>query len=580
MQPIAYSLLRFSTPEQARGDSWRRQTDGAKRWSEEKKVPLDTSLWLFDPAVSAYTGIHRSNPDRHALAAFLKLVEDEKVPRGSYLILENLDRLTREHVRAGLMLCLGLIENGIRLVQLSPTEMIYDEKSDEMALMLMIVELSRGHRESKMKSERVGKAWREKKLRAAEEPLTERLPAWIELRGGKLVLVPDKAETVRHVFRLARDGYGIGTITAKLNRDGVKPLGKFEIKEGRKRSAFASHWARSYVNKILHNRVVLGEYQPHTGRGRNRKPDGDPVPGYYPAVLTEQDWFAAHAGLAQRKLKPGRPAKAGVNVFQGLLRDARDGSSLQHVDKGKKGGGRVLLSANAINGLLGSRAVSFPFVTFERAVLSMLAEVDPADVLSQDDKPDEVAILSGQLAAVEAKIGEVAGELLNGSVAALAKVLRQLEAQKEELETQLAETRQRAAAPVDEAWREAKDLLAVLDNAEDPDDARTRLRGLLRRIVSEIRVLVVPRGRDRLAAVQVWFTDAARCRSYLVLRRPATGGSVGTRPAAWWARSLAEVVNPGDLDLRDPGHARCLEQALLVAETGRVEQGGGPASAC
>src|SRR4029453_12220798 len=98
-------------------------------------VSLDASLSFRDMGKSAFLGEHRKNPDRFALAAFLKLVEDGRVARGSYLVIESLDRLTREHVRAGLMLLLGLIESGVRIVQLSPTELVYDEKSDEMGLM-------------------------------------------------------------------------------------------------------------------------------------------------------------------------------------------------------------------------------------------------------------------------------------------------------------------------------------------------------------------------------------------------------------------------------------------------------------
>jgi hypothetical protein len=44
---------------------------------------LDTGLTLHDLGKSAYLGEHRKNPDRHALAAFLKLVETGKVPRGA-----------------------------------------------------------------------------------------------------------------------------------------------------------------------------------------------------------------------------------------------------------------------------------------------------------------------------------------------------------------------------------------------------------------------------------------------------------------------------------------------------------------
>src|SRR5262249_7299431 len=154
---------------------------------------------LKDEGVSGFTGDHRKNPDRHALAKFLLAVEKGLVPAGSYLIIENLDRLSREHVRPALMLVLGLIEKGIRIVQLSPNEIIYDTGSGEMSLMLMIVELSRGHRESKVKSERVGKAWENKreKARTADQTLTNRLPGWVEVRGGKRVLIPERAAIVR-----------------------------------------------------------------------------------------------------------------------------------------------------------------------------------------------------------------------------------------------------------------------------------------------------------------------------------------------------------------------------------------------
>ena len=91
---IAYSYVRFSHPDQAKGDSLRRQTDAAAAWCERNGVRLDTSTTFRDLGRSAYTGAHRSNPDRHALAAFLKLVEAGKVPRGSFLIIENLDRLS------------------------------------------------------------------------------------------------------------------------------------------------------------------------------------------------------------------------------------------------------------------------------------------------------------------------------------------------------------------------------------------------------------------------------------------------------------------------------------------------------
>src|SRR5215472_16992939 len=95
-ESVAYSYIRFSHPDQANGDSLRRQTEAALEWCKRNKAHLDTSITLHDRGKSAYTGQHRKNPDRHALAAFLRLVEQGKIPRGAYLIVESLDRLTRE----------------------------------------------------------------------------------------------------------------------------------------------------------------------------------------------------------------------------------------------------------------------------------------------------------------------------------------------------------------------------------------------------------------------------------------------------------------------------------------------------
>src|SRR5947209_4832816 len=185
--PTAYSYVRFSHPDQAKGDSLRRQAEAAAEWCERHGVTLDKSTTLRDLGKSAYTGAHRQNPDRNALAAFLKLVESGKVPRGSYLVIENLDRLSREHIQPALLLALNLLQAGVRIVQLKPSEMVFDDKSDTMPVMMMMMELSRGHGESAIKSERVSAAWVNRKRRGREngDTITRQLPGWIEARGGK-----------------------------------------------------------------------------------------------------------------------------------------------------------------------------------------------------------------------------------------------------------------------------------------------------------------------------------------------------------------------------------------------------------
>jgi DNA invertase Pin-like site-specific DNA recombinase len=551
-KPLAYSYIRFSHPDQAKGDSLRRQTELRDAWIARNQVTLDTALTLEDRGVSGYHGTHRGNPDRHALAAFVALVEKGQIARGSYLIVENLDRLSREDIVPALSLLLNLIQSGIRVVQLLPAETIFDDKSNPMHLMMAIMELSRGHSESAMKSERGGRAWQEKKRRAAEngEPLTARGPAWLRLVDGEWKIEPKTAAAVRRIYSMAVAGYGLTTITKKLNAENVQAAGR------------AGHWPRSYVAKILSNPAVIGVYQPYTRRGTDRRPDGDPVPNYYPSLITEQEWYAARAGLVGRRGKAGRPPKDNLNIFAGLLRDARDGGSVQLVNKGAKGG-RVLTSYRAAQGVAGAKPVSFPFDTFEHAVLKCLREIDPRAILPHDKGADRAAAVAGRLAEVTDETEKVKARLQLRYSDALADVLERHESERKRLADELVEARQEAAVPLAEAWSDCRSLLDALDKAPDQNDARTRLRAAIRRITESVWCLFVGHGADRVAAVQVYFTGGTR-RDYVILHRPAKANAAARTKSEWWVRSMADTA-PGPFDLRKHRDAARLEKALLVA---------------
>ncbi len=532
--PLAFSYIRFSTPEQAKGDSLRRQTEAARVWCERQGLTLDTSTSLHDLGRSAYTGSHRRNPDRHALAGFLKLVESGRVPRGSYLVIESLDRLSREHIQPALLLVLNLLQAGIRIVQLKPTEMVFDDKSDTLPVMMMMVELSRGHSESAMKSDRVGKAWQEKRRRVRSgEPqkptarmgkgsriMTHRLPAWVEEKGGEAVLIPERAAAVRRIFALAAAGYGYRAIVQTLTREGVPAFGEVEVKEGKKRSQFSGRWTLPYVVLILTDRRAIGECQMCS---KGREPDGPPEAGYFPAVVTEQEWDRAQAPRPQK----GSRTRIGkhVNLFAGLVTNARNGDAYIAATKPN----RVLISAGHQEGRCPSW--SFPLAVFEWAILSALGEIDPREILNGHDEPDPIIGLTASLTSVEARIGALEAELESGDVPSVVRGLRALEAKRDGLLGQLAEARKVAAHPLSEAWGETQSLTEVLANAPDPTDARIRLRSALRRVVSGIHLLVVPAGTHRLAMAQVRFNGSAKVRTYSVVYRPGSGPHV----KAGWA---------------------------------------------
>jgi DNA invertase Pin-like site-specific DNA recombinase len=83
MGGIAFSYLRFSTPEQASGDSRRRQLAMAEKYATDHHLKLDRQLSFRDLGVSAFRG---KNAKEGALRAFLEAIEHNLVPKGSFLL--------------------------------------------------------------------------------------------------------------------------------------------------------------------------------------------------------------------------------------------------------------------------------------------------------------------------------------------------------------------------------------------------------------------------------------------------------------------------------------------------------------
>jgi hypothetical protein len=248
-----------------------------------------------------------------------------------------------------------------------------------------------------------------------------------------------------------------------------------------------------------------------------------------------------------------------VFPFDGLLTDARTGTTYRRVMV-RKNNTHSLYPAAAREGHVSGRGSSFPLWVFERGLLALLREVDPREILDGVNGHDKLQTLEAEMANLEAKLARFMVELEAGDSPALFGIVRKLEARKQELSQELQAARQAAAHPLSASWTETQGLLGILDStpAEAMEATRCRLRAALRRIISSIWILVVPRGDNRLAAIQVWFTGGERHRNYLILYRQARAN----RPTQWWARSLAEVTSADGLDLRKPEHAQDLAAAL------------------
>jgi DNA invertase Pin-like site-specific DNA recombinase len=360
--PRVISYLRFSNPEQMRGDSIRRQTKRAEEFCASRGWVLDDSY--SDRGVSGYKG---KNHTEGALSQFLALVQSGEVPAGTVLLIESLDRLTREEPFEAIALFSKIITAGVTIITLADGK-TYDRNAvkDMGNMLYMVIVACRAHEESMMKADRLGRAWQQKRDQMSEgHKLTSVVPAWMKLTKGKLELIPDAVKTVKLIYELTIQGQGTGALAKHLNATNVPPIGR------------AKQWYNSYLQKILTNRAVLGEYQPMTGHHPNRKPCGPVVPDYYPAIIDEAVFFQVQEIRRSRAIRGNRgTSKSTRNLFSGLLRDYLNGGSLTMVDKGKKSSGPKLVSSKAMRGEKGAEYISIGYDFFEGAMLRVIQEID------------------------------------------------------------------------------------------------------------------------------------------------------------------------------------------------------------
>ena len=110
---IAHIYARYSTGTQAKGTSLRRQISNAEAFAAEQGWTIADII--ADEGVSAYRG---KNLAQGGLGRFFNAVKTGKVAPGSVLIVESLDRLSRNTVPAQMSLLLDIIRAGVEVVTL------------------------------------------------------------------------------------------------------------------------------------------------------------------------------------------------------------------------------------------------------------------------------------------------------------------------------------------------------------------------------------------------------------------------------------------------------------------------------
>jgi DNA invertase Pin-like site-specific DNA recombinase len=528
--PKAYSYVRFSTPEQSRGDSFSRQFKKAQEYAERYGLELDETLTLRDEGVSAFKG---KNVEEGRLGFFLDEVDRGNVSQGSYLLVENLDRLSRDLIMKALRLLTSILEKGINVVTLDDQKVYTADSLDNFGdLLIALATMARANDESARKSERISNAWASKRKNAVEEgrPLTSMVPSWLRLDKdrGEYEIAPDKAEVVRRVFSEYLAGYGMDKIVERLNADGVPPI-----------SGRGTGWHVSYISRLLRNEAVIGRFQPHVEveppegsapNARRRRADGDAIDAYFPAIIDAKTFARARRQRTSKSKASGPRGKTFSNILSGLVTCGQCGGKMHRTNKGKPPKGfPYLVCSNAKRNIGGCHA---RMVRFDQLIPifinclndddldlgSMLGETASTGVSeTQKDLAEEIESAEGQVEEVDEKIASLIAALemvrsdqarktIAGRMDALTEEREELVSKQMGLSDDLAEATDSSVSHAEyvnvlEATIEEWNSVVARGAAEPARlyDLNLRLNSALKRLIETINVSHDTKARDWVA---------------------------------------------------------------------------------
>jgi DNA invertase Pin-like site-specific DNA recombinase len=516
----AFSYIRFSDRKQAKGGSKRRQLEWGLALCASKGWQLDEHFRLQDEGVSAFRG---TNATAGKLAAFLQAIKAGDVKAGDVLLLESLDRLSREDIDPAWELFRKILKSGVEVYTREPERHYVPSDLNNFGTRIEVqAYMLRAYNESATKSMRGLAYWKGRRdgLAGEPRPIHQVTPAWLRLSEDRkrFEIIQEAAETIRLIYRWAGEGLGLDPITKRLNELKIPPIGN-----NIRREVFKAGWCRSYVAKLLADKAVVGEFQPHVmkmvpdpespdGRGKwKRVPHGDPIPGYFPEVIPEDEWYRIRQAVKERGRQTGPRGVGIASLFTGLIRDARDGETmhLTYAHSSLKANCRVLVSYGVRNGRPGSVHLPFPYDPVERAVLRLCRELKPADVLGDkaDDRLGEISALSGRLQEIDDKIAKVQRRVKEeAGIDALVSLLEMLDRERKAAVVRLEQLKAESAHRQPTALRETQSVVELLERAEgaEREALRTKVKGRISQLVSEVWMLVQDVSETiRVARVQV-----------------------------------------------------------------------------
>jgi DNA invertase Pin-like site-specific DNA recombinase len=426
--------------------------------------------------------------ERGKLKAFRRAVEDEVVAPGSYLLIEDFDRLSRMDPWDAFPIFQEIINSDITIVTLKD-EKVWNKdelRGNTFRIMEPLFAMWNSHNESAKKSLRLSEVHAIKRKRLTEGALLDKPykhgPGWLrwEVATKRFEVVPDRVALIEDIFAKADAGWGLDRIARWLNESKVAPW-----QRGRRKAKF---WRGARIRRMLTNRAATGtllmhktEYDPDTQK-RTDQILGS-IDGYYPPVVDRELFERVSARLDAKAPRGRNAARPVTSLVAGVAKCAYCESSVIRVSKGEY----VYLVCARAHAKAGCKYQAIPYREVEKALrLRVDALIDEAPRGgSTEDLDRQMVGLEVSLDNLKDDARELLREFRRGRSPSVGEELRKAERDIAAAEAKLQELRdrrERLGAPF--VVRRLNALREELKREElDVDAANRALKTSVQRIV-------------------------------------------------------------------------------------------------
>jgi len=359
----AYAYVRYSRAIQATGDSENRQLTALELF--ETTTGTKIVEIVYDKGKSAFRG---DNARSGNFKEMLDRMQSGAIRRGDFLVVESIDRITRQRVLDGVELLQGILKKGINIyTTVDKKTYSYNDPSRDFENLLMISLIAkRSNEESETKSGRLLSAWKARKARAENGEVIikkgKSIPYGLRVEDGKLVIHKEEQEEIKTLFELLLK-FGINTAIAKINETSLKK------------------WNNGTLSKIIKHKTVIGCMATHrieyTADGKSKKILTGFIENYYPNLIEPSLFYKAVDVLKSRKQKnwSGRRTEQDFNIFKHCIFCEKCGGKMYYDHRGSRYKGKIYPFFKCDNARVQKHICTADNIRFEYVLGSLLESI-------------------------------------------------------------------------------------------------------------------------------------------------------------------------------------------------------------